>query len=284
MKHTDADALYYSGGLSMNIKANKVIAELPCVKNFYVPPSGGDESLSMGACYYVSVQNKEQQTPLKDGYLGYSSTIEESKLAASSFKTNTNYEVVYNASNELIADLLVQGKVLGRCVGNMEFGARSLGNRAIICNASKYEQLRIINEKIKFRDFWMPFTPSILADRANDYLVNSKKLPAEYMTLAFDSTDLAKDHLKAAIHPYDFTIRPQLVSPETNPEYYALIKAFEKKTGIGGLLNTSLNLHGYPIVCTASEAIHTMINSGLDGMILPGVLILKKDTFTHHVN
>jgi len=122
----------------------------------------------------------------------------------------------------------------------------------------------------------MPFTPSILVERAQDYLVNPKHLKAEYMTIAFDSTPLAREHLKAAIHPYDFTVRPQLVSPDTNKGYYELIKSFEKKTGIGGLLNTSLNLHGYPIVCTAEDAIETFVRSGLDGMILPEFLILKQ--------
>jgi carbamoyltransferase len=78
------------------------------------------------------------------------------------------------------------------------------------------------------------------------------------------------------MHPYDFSIRPQVVSREENPGYYDLIKAFEKRTGIGALLNTSQNLHGYPIVCTAADAIDTLMKSGLDGMILPGVLIVKK--------
>jgi len=123
----------------------------------------------------------------------------------------------------------------------------------------------LINEKIKFRDFWMPFTPSILQERADDYLVNPKKLPASYMTLGFDSTMRARKEIRAAIHPADFTVRPQLVTPELNPGYYALIKAFEKKTGIGALLNTSLNLHGEPIVCNVADAIKTLVESGLDG-------------------
>jgi len=96
------------------------------------------------------------------------------------------------------------------------------------------------------------------------------------MTLAFDSTPLARDHIRAAMHPYDFSIRPQLVSKEINPDYYKIIKAFEKRTGIGALLNTSQTLHGDPIVCTAEDAIDTFIKSGLDGMILPGILILKR--------
>lgn len=276
MEHTGTDVLYYSGGLSMNVKANKVISELPVIKKFYVSPSGGDESLAIGSGFVLSSELDCRPVPLHDAYLGHEVSNAEASQAVLQFCNDPGYRVIENPSDEKIADLLVQGKVLGRCVGKMEFGARSLGNRAILCDSSKYDNIRIINEKIKFRDFWMPFTPSILAERADDYLVNPKGLDANYMTIAFDSTPLAREHMKAAIHPYDFTVRPQLVSPGVNTGYYALIKAFEKKTGIGVLLNTSLNLHGQPIDCTAADAIDTFVNSGLDGMILPGILILKK--------
>lgn len=276
MKYTGADVLYYSGGLSMNVKANKIIASLPAVKDFYVPPSGGDESLAIGAAYVLSKELGENPYPLEDVYLGYNVSEDEAKEVAQPFRNNPSYLIADSPENDFIADLLIQGKALGRCVGKMEFGARSLGNRAILCDPSKFENIRIINEKIKFRDFWMPFTPSILAERANDYIVNPKNIMAEYMTIAFDSTPLARQHIKAASHPYDFTIRPQIVRPEINQEYYNIVKAFEKKTGIGALLNTSLNLHGDPIVCTAADAMDTLIRSGLDGMIFPGLLILKK--------
>lgn len=277
MNYTGTEVLYYSGGLSMNVKANKVIAELPAVKDFYVAPSGGDESLGMGASFALAHELGEELSPLKNAYSGYAPSGKECYEFAEKFSQDSNYTIIDNPDNDMLAQLFIEGKVLGRCVGNMEFGARSLGNRAILCDPSKFENLRAINEKIKFRDFWMPFTPSILMERANDYIVNPKNLRAEYMTIAFDSTPLAREHLKAAIHPYDFTVRPQLVSQESNPEYYALIKAFEKKTGIGALLNTSLNLHGSPIVCTAKDAMETVTQSGLDGMIFSNLIILKSN-------
>ncbi len=276
MIHTQGDSLYFSGGLSLNVKANKVIANLPDVKNFYVPPGGGDESLAIGAAFALSQELGEESFPLENAYLGYISSEKEFMEAVEPFRNNPNFKVIDNPDSDKIAELFIEGKVLGRCSNKMEFGARSLGNRSILCDPSKYQNLRLINEKIKFRDFWMPFTPSILYERADDYIVNPKKLQAEYMTVAFDSTPLAKEHLKAALHPYDFTVRPQLVTPENNAEYYSIIKAFERKTGIGALLNTSLNLHGYPIVCTATDAIETLTKSGLDGMIFPGALILKQ--------
>lgn len=278
MKHTKTDILYFSGGLAMNVKANKVIAELPVIKKLYVSPSGGDESLAIGAAYVAAKNAGDTPRTLQNAYLGYAPTVEEANVSARPFRSDSAFNVIDNPDNEFIADLLANGKVLGRCVGKMEFGARALGNRSILCNPSNFDNLRIINEKIKFRDFWMPFTPSILFERGNDYLVNPKQLDAYYMALAFDSTSMAKNHIKAAMHPYDFSIRAQLVKQEMNPEYYALIKAFEQKTGIGALLNTSLNLHGSPIVCNAEDAIETLVKSGLDGMLLPGILIIKKES------
>ena len=158
----------------------------------------------------------------------------------------------------------------------MEWGARALGNRSILANPSDPKTVRNINEKIKNRDFWMPFTPSILAERTIDYIVNPKKIFAPYMIITFDSTDLARRHLAAAIHPYDFTVRPQVVKKEWNPRYYNIINEFEKLTGIGAVLNTSFNLHGYPIVLGPKEAIHAFENSELEYLVLENFLIKKR--------
>jgi carbamoyltransferase len=274
MKYTGAEALYFSGGLSMNIKANKVIMMLNSVKEFHVPPSGGDDSQSIGAAYALCEDLGIVPVPINDTYLGPEYTFADSKAVLEKYDM-TGFSIIENPTDELLADYLAGDYVLGRCVGAMEFGARSLGNRAILCNPSKIENLKHINEKIKFRDFWMPFTPSILAERGSEYLVNPKGATANYMTIAFDSTPICREHLKAAIHPYDFTVRAQLVGPNTNEKYYSLIKAFEKKTGIGALLNTSLNLHGLPMVNTPDDALYTMFHSGLDGLILPGILIVR---------
>jgi carbamoyltransferase len=276
MKKFETDTLYLSGGVAMNVKANKAIAELDCVRKFYVSPSGGDESLAIGAAFALASAQGESLKPLKNAYLGDAVFVSDSKDLIKKYLKDGKHELIENPTNDLLAGLLASGKVLARCCGRMEFGARALGNRSILCDPSKQDNIRIINEKIKFRDFWMPFTPSILAERADDYIVNPKGLEAPYMALAFDSTELARKHIIAAIHPYDFTIRPQLVTAETNHDYYHLIKAFQKKTGIGSLLNTSFNLHGFPIVRTVEDAYEAFEKSGLDGLIIPGFLILKK--------
>lgn len=276
LAETGADTIYYSGGLAMNVKANMMIQNLPNVKNVFVPASGGDESLAIGAVYALAVEQGEQPQPLRDVYLGAEPDPDEIATIVSELSTHHAYTIITQPQPDDIAKLLAQGAILSRCVGRMEFGARALGNRSIICDPSQADNIRIINEKVKSRDFWMPFAPSILHERRGDYLVNPRDDTADFMTIAFDTTPLAKKHLRAALHPYDFTARPQLVKQTVNPEYHALIKAFENLTGIGAVLNTSFNLHGDPIVQTAREALDTFIRSDLDGLIFPNVLILKR--------
>ena len=158
----------------------------------------------------------------------------------------------------------------------MEFGARALGNRSILANPSDFANLNIINEAIKSRDFWMPFTPSILEEAMPKYIKNHDRIFAPYMCITFDSTPEARKDLKAALHPKDFTVRPQCVLRDWNPDYYEIIKKFMDLTGIGGVLNTSFNLHGEPNVCSPADAIHTLDNSGLNYLAMGSFLLQKR--------
>ena len=165
--------------------------------------------------------------------------------------------------------------MVARSTGPAEFGARALGNRSILADASRPEVVRVINEMIKSRDFWMPFAPAILESRAADYLVNPKGLAAPYMVLSFDSTPAAQD-LLAAMHPYDLTLRPAVIPESWNPGFHRLMCGFERLTGRGGMLNTSFNLHGLPIVNTPDDALDVLEASGLKHLALGGWLITKR--------
>ncbi len=279
IKSSKINTVIFSGGAFMNVKANQRIASLPGVKKAFFMPSGGDESLPIGGCYlgYLQLQENAAITPLTDLYLGSATSDDEVKKYIKKHQIDVKHTVKYVENIESkIADLLAEGKIVARLAGRMEWGARALGNRSILANPQFPDAIRVINEQMKNRDFWMPFAPSVLEERLADYCIIQKGIISPYMTLAYDTTDLGKKELKAAMHPYDFTVRAQAVVQEWNPRYHALIKAFEQKTGIGGVLNTSFNLHGYPIVTGPKEAIHAYENSGIEYLALEHYLISKK--------
>lgn len=270
IKHFNANTIVLSGGLALNIKINKEISEIPEVKQMFVPGGGGDESQSIGAALCVLNQletTKSFEPPLHD-YLGPTTDIDNLEKSLQKFDVAKKFSVKKEISNKDIAELLSNDLIVARFVNRSEFGPRALGNRSILANPSNIENLKKINNQIKYRDFWMPFTPSILEDRIEDYVVNPKNIHSPFMTIAYESTELARRELVAAIHPADYTLRPQFVSKKTNERYYGLIKEFEKLTGIGGLLNTSFNLHGEPIVGTIDDALHTFVESDLDVLII----------------
>ncbi|MFH8132051.1 MAG: carbamoyltransferase C-terminal domain-containing protein [Candidatus Aenigmatarchaeota archaeon] len=269
-----------AGGVFMNVKLNLKIMNMPEVRKLFVFPSCGDESLAIGSAYYGYEQlckdegRKVDIQPLGDLYLGpnYSNEYIEKILRK---EKGIKYKFFENIE-EKIAELLVNNQVVARFSGRMEWGARALGNRSILANASDYGVVKIINEMIKQRDFWMPFAPTIIKEFEEEYLINPKKIPAPYMILAFNSKERAKKDLVAAMHPYDYTIRPQVLNKETNEKYYKIIKIFEECTGMGGILNTSFNLHGYPIVCSPEDALYVLKNSELKYLAMENWLIEKK--------
>jgi carbamoyltransferase len=265
------------GGVFMNVKANKLIGEIPELEELFVFPSCSDETNAIGAAYWVEARGGTQGShipPLRDLYLGPSYGEEESARAIAQRQradwTARRFEDVESE----VAGLLARGEVVARFSGRAEFGARALGNRSILADAANPEVIRVINDMIKSRDFWMPFAPAILAERSGDYLVNPKDLDAPYMILSFDTTESVGD-LRAAIHPYDLTVRPQVVHREAHPRFYEIIEKFEQLTGRGVILNTSFNLHGYPIVNSPDDALDVLEQSGLRNLALENWLITK---------
>ena len=279
--------LVLSGGLAMNIKAMGKIGEMPEVDELYVCGCGSDESTAIGAAYSLyedlltcnggkKIAEKEMK-PLKTLYLGPDiAELTRAKLDAILKPCKKSYEVISNPTLAEVATRLSQGKVIARCIGRTEFGARALGNRSILADPRNKEIIGIINEKIKNRDFWMPFAPIILDTFEEKYMINPKKFYTPHMTLAFETKPLAHAHIAAGLHPADKTARPQVLVREDNPPLYDLLVEFQKITGVGGLVNTSFNLHGLPIVCTPEDGILVLENSELDGIFLPGFLVMRK--------
>ena len=272
------DRLALGGGVFMNVKANGLLAEEPWVRDLFVFPSCGDESNAVGAAFLAHVARTGMApAPFGPAYLGPSIDAEDVERLIRARDLASKYRVTeHERIEERIADLLVADGVVARCAGRMEFGARALGNRSILANPSDHRVVTIINKMIKNRDFWMPFAPSILREREADYVVNPKGLASPYMMLAFPTNPKRRDEIVAAVHPQDGTARAHLVDEGWNPGYHRVIREFERRTGIGAVLNTSFNLHGEPLVGSADDAVDTFERSGLPHLALDRWLISKR--------
>jgi carbamoyltransferase len=275
--------LALGGGVFMNVKANMLLAREDWVEELFAFPSCGDESNAVGAAYLGYLEECARRRvaarpePFGPAYLGTSVTDAETESVIRDRDLRSRYKVAYHDGiEERVAELLVSDGVVARCAGRMEFGARALGNRSILANPTDHRVVGLINRMIKNRDFWMPFAPTVLAERADDYLVNPKRLASPYMMLAMETKPAARDALAAALHPHDATARPQILEEAWNPQYHALIRAFEDRTGVGAVLNTSFNLHGEPIVGSAADAVDTFERSGLQHLAVGHWLISKR--------
>lgn len=274
------------GGVFMNVKANQSVLELQEVESFVIAPSCGDESLAIGAVVYgyAKLHNNDlsKLSKIDSLYLGSSYSEKEISETIQANKFIKSCSVSYFDPKSSItierkvAELLANNSVVGRFKDRSEWGARALGNRSILANPSSQDNVKIINEMIKGRDFWMPFATSIREERVGDYLENPKKIYAPFMAITFNSKPLAHKDLIAALHPYDLTSRPQIVKKQVNQDYHTLISHFDSLTGSGGILNTSFNLHGEPNVETPNDAIRTFELSGLPHLALGNFLISKK--------
>ena len=275
------------GGAFLNVKANKLIRELAEVEKIYVYPAADDGGSSEGAAILGYLQWCKEQgiTPKldlrKDMYFGLEFSDDEC-LSALNGRPELDYRKM-NQPAEEIAELLANKYIVARFAGREEWGPRALGNRSILADPRNVGIIRKLNFAIKHRDFWMPFAASILEEDAARYMSDydptanghSKSAPF-YMIEAYDTRQPAAEDIGAGTHPFDRTVRPQVVS-ELNPEYRDIIRAFKRRTGVGAVLNTSFNLHGYPIVGSPEVAVETLLKSELDVLVLGPYLVWKRD-------
>ncbi|MDO8599258.1 MAG: carbamoyltransferase C-terminal domain-containing protein [bacterium] len=264
-----------SGGVAQNIKACKVLLDLPAVQQFWVGPIAGDGSLAIGAAWLASraAAPSVRIVGLESIYLGTAHDARAIDDAVARSGLTKRFEVAEQATAADVAAWIDRGSVVARFSGRMEFGQRALGNRSILADPRRTESVERINEKIKYRDFWMPFTPSMLAEDVDRFIENPKRVHSPHMTMAFDTKPEERHHIPAVIHPADKTARPQMLERQANPGYYDIISAFKERTGIGAVLNTSLNLHGDAIVESPDDAIQTFLKSDLDVLLFDHVAI-----------
>jgi carbamoyltransferase len=266
-----------AGGMFLNVKANKLMREMPEVEDAFFYPAADDGGTPVGAAleaYYRYCERNGQdprRIPLADVYYGLAHTDEEIEQALVESGWRERAERVENIE-DAVAELLVQGRIVARYNGRSAWGPRALGNRSIMADPRDLRIIRRLNFAIKHRDFWMPFAPSILEEDMDVYLKEAR--PARYMIEAFNTTGKA-DALIAGLHPYDRTARPQTVNA-WEPGWRRVIEGFRERTGVGAVLNTSFNRHGYPIVGSPEAALWTLENSALDGLAMGEWLVLRK--------
>ncbi len=278
-KETGMKYLCMAGGVALNSVANRKILSQTPFEEIYIQPAAGDGGASTGAALYGyhSILGKPRNFVMEHAYW----VEEHSPDAVQEFlkENNIPYELIDNEDKllERVADSIQNGKVIGWHQGRFEYGPRALGNRSILADPRSKEMKDIVNVKIKFREPFRPFAPSILVDRAEEYfdLEDAEKhYPARFMLYVTNVLEHKRDILPAITH-VDGTGRLQTVRKDTNPKYYKLIETFGDATGVPVLLNTSFNLKGEPVVNTPAEAFSSFSASGMDLLVLGNYVVTK---------
>ena len=262
LQKTGLKKIVVSGGVHANVKLNQRLHEIPGVEGLFVYPNMGDGGCGTGAAMLAfGHETMRRAGPFDNVYFGPDYT--EAQIRAALDTENLKYER-HDEPEERTAELLADNQIVGRFAGRMEYGPRALGNRSVLYPALDPEVNQWLNHQLARTEF-MPFAPSCLAEAAPKLFhnVGGCEKTAEFMTVTFDCTDWMKEHSPAAVH-VDGTARPQLVTPQSNPGYHKLIAAYERRTGIPVVINTSFNMHEEPIICTPQDAVRAFLLGNLD--------------------
>jgi len=276
-EHTGLKTVCLAGGVAFNCVANGKIFDATPFEQVYVHPAAGDAGLAVGAAFHVWHQKlgKPRSFVMDHAYWGPGYSGEEIRRAIDSNGIVKNgYCVTELPEKELMsktAALVADGKILGWFQGRCEWGPRALGNRSIVADPRRPEMKEVLNRRIKHREIFRPFAPSILAESVADYF--EKSHPSPFMTLAYSVRREKRDKIPAPTH-VDGTGRLQTVTREANPRYHALISAFRDLTGVPVVLNTSFN-DNEPIVCRPEEALDCFLRTQMDALVLGDFLITK---------
>ena len=299
-RETGAENLCLAGGVALNCVANgRILREGP-FKGLWIQPSAGDAGGAVGAALtaWHQLENKPRsldgsKDTMQGSFLGPAYTNEE--IEQFLLNKQAPYELVNDeVLFDRIAKELAEGKVVGWFQGRMEFGPRALGGRSILGDARSPKMQSVMNLKIKFRESFRPFAPSVLRERVSDYFEMDTDSP--YMLLValvvekrrivptqeqqslwgIDLLNVPKSDIPAATH-VDYSARIQTVHEDTNPRYYKLLKAFESKTGCALLVNTSFNVRSEPIVCCPEDAYRCFMRTAIDILVLENCLLYKND-------
>ncbi len=271
VRSTGIKNLCLVGGVAMNCKANGAVFDDSIIDNIFIHPAASDDGSAIGAAFYLAkaLDRIEKQT-LNHAQCGAFFPNDKVELLLKSCG------LTYKKPADICADtarLLSEGKVVGWFQGPAEMGARALGGRSIIANPVLKDVKYIINSRIKYREEWRPYCPSILSEHKDNFFNVSVETP--FMTLAVDVNDRMAESMPSVIH-VDNTCRPQTVTDRYIPKYHHLIKEFKSLTGLPIILNTSFNTKNEPIVNSPLDAIRTYFSTGLDALAIEDFLVEKQ--------
>jgi carbamoyltransferase len=271
-RRTGSTNLCLAGGVALNAVANgRILPETP-FEELYVQPAAGDSGIAVGAAYYV--WNQELGRPrgfvMEHAYTGpqYGEADYEEAIRAGGFSAERMDD---DALFPFVAERIAEGDVVGWFQGRMEFGPRALGNRSIVTDPRRHDMKDILNARIKHREPFRPFAPSLLAEAAGDWFEQDYTSP--FMVLVYKTREEKRDEIPAVNH-VDDTGRLQTVEERVSPRYYRLIKAFGDRTGVPIVLNTSFN-ENEPIVMTPAHAVDTFAKTKMDLLVL-GNLVVRR--------
>jgi carbamoyltransferase len=270
VRTTGIRRLCLSGGVAQNVKLNSRLLRLEEVDDVFAHPlcadSGSAAGAALAACFRATGERPERLTTLALG-----PEESEAEIEAALRLAHLDYERPEDPCDAVAAEL-AEGRIVGWFQGRMEAGPRALGQRSILADPRRVESRDRVNAIIKFREDWRPFCPSILAEAQSKYLVARSATP--FMIVAVEATPALRTDAPAVVH-VDGSVRPQTVAQQVLPRYHRLLAAFERRTGVPVLLNTSFNVKGEPIVCTITDALRTFWSTGLD-VLAAGDFIVRK--------
>ncbi len=277
-KKTGLINLCMAGGVALNCVANYKILKQTPFENIFIQPAAGDNGAALGAALYVWHCLFEKQRKFVLNHCSWGKSYDSRDIREFLDKKGINYKEFHNKEELLdyVVEALINQKVIGWFQGRFEWGPRALGNRSIIADPRNPGMQDIINEKIKFRELFRPFAPSVLEEYAKEFfeLDDSQQLAFKFMLI---TVPVKQRNLMPAVTHVDGTSRIQLVSQKDNSCYYNLIKKFYNRTKIPMVLNTSFNLKGEPIVNSPCDAYNSFKKSGMDLCVLENFVIEKSN-------
>jgi carbamoyltransferase len=282
LQHTGIGNIAVAGGVFSNVKFNQRVHELDGVDQFFVHPAMDDSGLSVGGALAALAEVPGTDPArlshhLHNVYFGPQYTDEEIKKSVDAFGFTASYE---SDITQVIGKLLAEGHVVARFTGRMEYGPRALGHRSILYQTTDPSVNDWLNEHLRRTEF-MPFAPATLIEYADQCFegLDGARDSARFMTITFNCTDRMRGESPGVVH-VDGTARPQIVDPDTAPDFYKILTVYHQITGIPSLINTSFNMHGEPIVCSPEDALRSFSQGKLAFLAIGNWLVTNPDVLS----